>query len=510
MQHAMSKEIKLLAVAKSYGPTVALEKVTMTLQPGQVQAILGENGAGKSTLVKILSGVVSPDSGSMTMDGDIYAPRSLHHARMLGVSTAFQELSLLPNLSVAQNFFLPHALKNTLGMPAKKRMQQETDAILHNHDVFDIAPDTAVENLSLAARQRVEIVRAMHLNPKLLILDEPTGALADVDWLFRLVHRLTALGSSVLYISHRLAEIREIASHATVLRSGKSIDTVNLQQVTNDDIFALMVGRRAGQATQAHSRELPTTRNQRLVTNDLCGVAFQDVSFELHDGEILGVAALEGQGQRELFRSLAGLMPASAGQMVLQGKVVTLRNPREALSAHSGIAFVPEDRKSEGIFPALSTAANVTPSVLSRFTRLGMVNREKERVAISSVAQQVELSHRYLNFKIGALSGGNQQKALIARALLSGAKTLLLYDPTRGVDVGTKEIIYQAIRQFVGDGGSVLVYSTDLPELQALVDRCLIMYQGRIVDERTGGNMDESQMVSLMTGNAAHDGAVSV
>lgn len=503
MQQAMPKGIHLSSVAKSYGPTVALEGVSMTLQPGQVQAILGENGAGKSTLVKILSGVVSPNSGTMTMDAETYAPHSLQHARKLGVSTAFQELSLLPNLSVAQNFFLPHAPKNTFGLPARKRMQQQTEAILHQHDVFDISPQANVESLSLAARQRLEIVRAMHLNPRLLILDEPTGALADVEWLFRLVRRLTQQGSSVLYISHRLAEIREIASHATVLRSGKSIETVDLSAVTNDDIFALMVGRRSSQRSATRHASATTAHLPRLVTNDLSGTMFEDVSLELHQGEIVGVAALEGQGQRELFRTLAGLMKPDSGQIQLDGHVVNLRHSRDALNMHSGIAFVPEDRKSEGIFPTMSTAANVTPSVLSRFTRLGMIKPDTEQEAISTVAPRVELSARYLNFKIGTLSGGNQQKALIARALLSGAKTLLLFDPTRGVDVGTKEIIYQAIRQFVEEGGSVLVYSTDLPELQALVDRCLVMYHGQIVATLAQQDMDENRMVGLMTGNDA-------
>ncbi len=501
MQDVIPKEIHLSSVAKSYGPTVALEGVTMSIQAGQIQAILGENGAGKSTLVKILSGVVSPNRGSMTMHGENYAPHSLQHARKLGVSTAFQELSLLPNLSVARNFFLPHTPKNFAGQPARQQMLAETEAILQKHEVFDISPDAEVGSLSLAARQRLEIVRAMHFTPRLLILDEPTGALADVDWLFRLIRRLSQQGTAVLYISHRLAEIREIASHATVLRSGKSIETVSLSAVTNDDIFALMVGRRSEQRQTARKVRHTTGQRSRLVTNDLSSETYRDVSLELHEGEILGVAALEGQGQRELFRTLAGLQKPASGQIQVDGHVVNIRNAREALNLHSGIAFVPEDRKSEGIFPALSAAANVTPSVLSRFTRLGMIKRQAEYHAISAVAPCVELSSRYLNFKIGALSGGNQQKALIARALLSGAKTLLLFDPTRGVDVGTKEIIYQAIRQFAGDGGSVLVYSTDLPELQALADRCLVMYHGGIAAKLELNHMDENKMVGLMTGN---------
>ncbi|ATA19068.1 monosaccharide ABC transporter ATP-binding protein (CUT2 family) [Gibbsiella quercinecans] len=502
MQQLMSEGMQLSAVAKSYGATVALESVSMHIAPGQVQAILGENGAGKSTLVKILSGVVAPNAGSITLEGKAYTPRTLVQARHTGVSTAFQELSLLPNLSVAQNFFLPKSLKQQIVFSSPKRMLSQAEQILADHNVFDIPAGASVDSLSLAARQRIEIVRAMHYRPRLLILDEPTGALADVDWLFALIRRLTAMGTAVLYISHRLAEIRAIASHATVLRSGKTISTVQLAQVTNGDIFEMMVGRRSAHS-QAAARATPQRQQAALVANDLCGQNFRDVSFQLFKGEILGVAGLEGQGQRELFRTLAGLMRPQGGQMLLQDHEVTLRNPRDALHKHGGIAFVAEDRKSEGIFPTLSTAANVTQPVLQRFARAGLIFGDRERRSIQSVAPEVELSERYLNFKISNLSGGNQQKALIARALLTGAETLLLFDPTRGVDVGTKEIIYQAINRFAAKGGAVLVYSTDLAELQALVDRCLIMYSGRIVADLPREQLDEGEMVGFMTGNRA-------
>jgi ribose transport system ATP-binding protein len=504
MVQNLSQGMTLTSVSKAYGATVALESVSMTLNPGQVQALLGENGAGKSTLVKILSGVVAPNNGTMTLDENDYAPRSPLHARHAGVCTAFQELSLLPNLSVAQNFFLPRSAKGAGGLIAPRQMARLADAILAEHDVHDISPRAMVDDLSIAARQRVEIVRALHRRPRLLILDEPTGALADVDWLFTLVRRLTAQGASVLFISHRLAEIREIASHATVLRSGRSIATVRLEDVGDGDIFEMMVGRRARGEHRPPAGTDPGANSQPLLmANDLCGQNFDSVSFELRAGEIVGVAGLEGQGQRELFRTLAGLMPPSGGQIVMQGQEVRLRNPRDALFKSGGIAFVPEDRKSEGIFPTLSTAANITQSILRRFSVAGGINRRGERRAVANVSPQVELSDRYLNFKITSLSGGNQQKALIARALITGARTLLLFDPTRGVDVGTKEIIYQAIHTYAAAGGSVLVYSTDLAELFVLVDRCLVMYQGGVVADIPRRSLDEGHMVGLMTGNLA-------
>lgn len=494
--------VDLVSVSKHYGATVALEAVSLRLHPGEIQALLGENGAGKSTLVKVLSGVVSPNSGQMTLDGQRFAPRSLLNAREAGVSTAFQELSLLPNLTVAQNLFLPTSLKGIGGLIDRKGMEREAASILENHDVTDIDPRTQVQTLTLAAKQRLEIVRALHRASRLLILDEPTGALADVEWLFRLIRRASAAGTAVLYISHRLAEIRELASSATVLRSGKSIATLALSDVSDEDIFEMMVGR---SSTEAGHMKLPIARapqSEVLVLNDLKGTTFDNVSLTLARGEILGIAALEGQGQRELFRTLAGQVKPLGGQIVLGGRAVHLNNPAHALRTQGGIAFVAEDRKSEGIFPSMSTAANMTQPILRRIARYGALVGRREAAAVKTVAPLVELSARYLRFQIGNLSGGNQQKALIGRALLTGAKTLLLFDPTRGVDVGTKEIIHNAIDQFVASGGSVLVYSTEIAELMRMSNRCLVMYGGGICADMPRAQMDERRLVALMTGNA--------
>ncbi|CAN7631628.1 sugar ABC transporter ATP-binding protein [Caballeronia sp. LjRoot31] len=495
--------VEMRSVSKSYGATVALEDVSLRICPGEIQALLGENGAGKSTLVKVLSGVVKPDTGSMSLDGQPFAPARLLDARNAGVSTAFQELSLAPNLSVAQNFFLPRSLKGRGGLSSIERMASATTQILADHNVHDIDVTASVESLSLASRQRLEIVRAMHRQPRLLILDEPTGALADVDWLFGLVRRATSQGTAVLYISHRLAEIRELATTATVLRSGRSISTVALADVSDAEIFEMMVGRLANDHLRPRQRADEAVRVDALVLNDLAGKGFDSVSLKLGAGEVVGVAALEGQGQRELFRTLAGQMVPSSGQIVLQGRSVRFSNPAQALATQGGIAFVAEDRKSEGIFPNLSTAANITQPVLRRLSRWGAISARREAASIRTVAPQVELEPRYLRFRIGNLSGGNQQKALIARALLTGARTLLLFDPTRGVDVGTKEIIYQAIEDFASNGGSVLVYSTELAELMRLAHRCVVMYGGAVAADVQREDMDERRLVALMTGNAA-------
>ncbi len=497
-----SAQPRLLAtgMTKSYGATVALEDVSLNLRSGAVHALLGENGAGKSTLVKILSGVVRAGGGVMRLDGQDYAPHSILDARKSGVATAFQELSLPANLSVAQALLLPRLEKGPLGLISAKACNDRADALLRQFRLTDLSPRDDIGRLSLAQRQRLEIARAMSHAHSLLILDEPTAALTDVTWLFELIRERTGDGLSVLYISHRLAEVRELCSRATVLRNGRSVADVDLSDASNSDIFRLMVGRSEGasrrSAAAASGREAPVALEVQAAGN----ATLADLSFKLHRGEILGVAGLEGQGQRDLFRTLFGLERLETGAIRVNGRDVRITDPRGALA--EGLAFVPEERKVDGIFVALTTAANVTLPILSRVGRLGIIWPSLERSVAATESAPVELSPRYLDFRIGDLSGGNQQKALLARAMATGAHTLLLYDPTRGVDVGTKEAIYAAIRAFAGNGGAVLVYSSELPELTELADRCLVIYGGRLQAEFIGEEIVEDAMVAALTGHA--------
>lgn len=491
--------LQVEGLAKAYGATVALRQVTLDLRQGEVHALLGENGAGKSTLVKILSGIVTPDHGTLLLDGADYRPASLMEARRAGISTAFQELSLLPNLTVATNLLLPTLIKGAAGLAAARRNQERAAEILAEFDAADISPRALVSELSLAEKQRLEIVRALSHRPRVLILDEPTAALAEPEWLFRLIARVTAAGEvSILYISHRLAEVRRLCQRGTVLRNGESIGTVSLSGTLDADIFRMMVGSspegHQGQAADATSALVPA-----ITVRGLTGRTITEVGFTLHQGEILGVAALEGQGQRELLRILAGAVAPAAGTIEVEGRALRAATPAAALAA--GIGFVPEERKTEGIFLTLGTAANISFPILNRLQRFGLINRSQEDVAVRGEAARVELAPRYMDMRIGALSGGNQQKALVARVLLSGARNLVLFDPTRGVDVGTKQVIYGVIRDFVAAGGSVLIYSTELAELVQLVHRCLVLYQGRVMGELSGPEMTEERLVSLATGH---------
>jgi ribose transport system ATP-binding protein len=485
-------------LSKSYGATVALGHADIDLAGGEVQALLGENGAGKSTLVKILTGAVRADEGRMQLSGVEYRPRSLLDARDSGVATAFQELSLVPNLTVAQNLLLPGLPRSWSGLVSGRVVLEKARDILDRNGLQRIDPTFLISDLPLAERQRIEIVRAIERSTTLLILDEPTAALAETDWLFDRIHLATSRGVAVLYISHRLAEVREICSAATVLRNGRSIASVSLSQASDDDIFEMMVGRKADHGRKRHGGSLQRHALPRLEARDLCGPALHDVRFELRPGEVLGVAALEGQGQRSLFRLLSGLDRPTEGEIRIDGAAVRLNGPRSALKTGSGIAFLPEERKTEGILSSLSAATNVVLPVLPQVSHGGLISPAGEFVAAVSHGERVEMAERYLAFPIGDLSGGNQQKALVARTIASGARTLLLFDPTRGVDVGTKQSIYAAIRAFAAEGGSVLFYSSELPEVVQLADRCLVLYGGRLSREFEGDTLTEQRLVAAI------------
>lgn len=490
-------------LCKSYGPTHALGGVSFDIRPGEVHALLGENGAGKSTLVKILSGVVSPNAGSMQFAGQPYCPRTILQSRAVGVTTAFQELSLLSNLTVAENLALPTLSKGRSGLNSSAKNAAAAAATLLKYSLGELDPAALVSELSLADRQRLEIVRALSHSPRLLILDEPTAVLPSTEWLFDLIHKETAKGTAVLYISHRLNEIRQLCSRATVLRSGCSTGTTDLADTDDTQIFEMMVGQRMATAPKQRSRgsHEGVSRAPRLCVEGLSAGMVKELSLSLYPGQIVGLAGLDGQGQRDLFHALYGLTRKRAGNIQVDGKQVSLNSPSRALAAGIQVALLPEERKTQGIFGDLAVRSNMAISALNRAGLFGLTNRRAERLLAKEVAGQVDLQDRYLDFQIKDLSGGNQQKALLGRVLLTGANTLLLFDPTRGVDVGTKQALYLAIEDFARKGGCVLLYSSELAELVRLSDRCLVIYQGRIAAEFEGPSIEETNLVAAATGH---------
>ncbi len=509
IQTAPARALVAESVRKAYGATVALEHADIALEGGEVHAVLGENGAGKSTLVRILTGAVAPDAGTIHVHGKPCRAQSIEDARMQGIATAFQELSLVPNLTVAQNLLLPHLSRGFAGMVSGRRNVERAAQILAEHGLGRLDPRVDVSTLPLADRQRLEIVRALSYAGSVLILDEPTASLAETDWLFEQIDRATGRNVAVLYISHRLSEVREICRSATVLRNGATIASVSLAEATDGDIFELMVGKKVRDGITGEGRT-PTAGATRLKVRNLSGGAVKKVSFELNAGEVVGIAALEGQGQRDVFRMLAGLEQVAEGSVELDGKPYTARSPRAALKAGSGVAYLPEERKTEGILSGMTAASNVALPILGTVGFPAFVNDRVEFGMAKAAGERVDMAPRYLGFAIGDLSGGNQQKALIARVLATGARTLLLFDPTRGVDVGTKASIYAAIRAFTDEGGSVLFYSSELPELVQLVDRCMVLYGGEIAKTYSRQEIDERRLVAAMTGHVdALEGAAS-
>jgi ribose transport system ATP-binding protein len=488
------------SVSKRYGATVALDDVSFDLRAGEVCGLLGENGAGKSTLVKILSGIVVPDTGEIRIAGSAFNPRGVVDARARGVSTAFQELSLVPTLSVATNLFLPRPVRNAVGLVPRRRIEREAEQILHAHGVTDISPAAFIEDLPLGMRQRVEIVRALWRHPTLLLLDEATAALSDREWLFGLIERAVKQGTCVLYISHKIDEIRRLCRRCVILRNGRKVLESDVAAMTDEAIFASMAGRSEAGAVAARVSCIRRDVTPRLKVSGLRGEGIDDISFALAHGEILGVAGLEGHGQSNLFKALVGLLPLQAGSFAVDGRPAVIRSPRGA--RRHGLVLVPEERKSEGLFNDLTTQANISLPVINQAGTFHFVSQTAERRLANKVSPIVNLAEHYLPLSISALSGGNQQKAILARALLAGSRCLFLFDPTRGVDVGAKQNIYTMMHAFVRDGGAILFYSTELDELVHHCDRCLVLYRNAIAGELRREDLSQDRILSLASGYA--------
>jgi ribose transport system ATP-binding protein len=484
-------------IVKRYGATVALDGVSFEIPVGSSHALIGENGAGKSTLVKVVSGITRPDSGEIEVHGErlrrISTPA---HAAQLGIGTAFQELSLVPTLTVADNLLLgiePHS---------PRELHSRAQALLDECEIPDISPQWRVEDLTLPERQMVEIAKAVRQKPRLLFLDESTSALGEgaSSWFTSLLGRLRDADTTLVFITHRLGEVREHCDHATVLRNGEAVGSFAIDEVGEDEVVRMMIGRSIDQAFP--DRRPPVDRPVRLQTRGL-GLegAFEDVDLTLREGEILGVAGLDGQGQRELFLSLFGVLPHDHGEVLIDGETTRIRSPRDAIDAHLGISLVPEDRKTEGLFLALSTAANMAIPSLHRLASHGWLSERRVRRSAAETAERVNLDPSVAGREVGELSGGNQQKVVIGKWVLAGARFLLLYDPTRGVDVGTKFEIYKLIQELADEGRSMLVYSSDLPEVVGLCDRVLTFYRSRVSGEFAGDELTERNVLSAIVGH---------
>ena len=488
--------VRATGVDRAFGGVQALRDASFAARPGEIHALAGENGAGKSTLIKVLCGLISADRGTVEIFGQevrrVVEPAA---RRRLGVATAFQELSLLPDLTVAENLLLQDPPRGRLGLVRRGRLAPAADAILRRYGVEHIDSRAVTADLSVAHRQVVELVRVLATEPKVVILDEPTAALPaeQVQWLAGHMRRLRDEGCCVIFTSHRWREIEDLADRVTVFRNGTRVATRD--RLSEAEAVTLMSGRSfAG----AYPDVTAIARgDSALRVDDLTGGRLRGVSFDLRRGEILGVGGLAGQGQRDLFLTLFGARRAAAGTVRVGGEAVTIRRPKDAIRAGLGIAYVPEDRKAEGLFLPLSIRDNIALATLSRRSSYGFVARGAERTAVASIAAQLRIGGgRATSQAVGTLSGGNQQKVVMARWLLTEADVLLLYDVTRGVDAATKHDIYELVAELAGRGKAILFHSSETEEIANLCHRVLVLREGRIAAELPGPVGDAERIVA--------------
>jgi len=490
-------------VRKTFGATIAVDDVSFKVQTGSVHALLGENGAGKSTIVKLLSGLSLPDSGSFRIFGETVALKSPRTAHALGIQTAFQEMTLVRDLTVLETVLLPYAPCNPLGLVRRRAAEEDVHQHFAALGLEDIDLQEEVASLDLAIKQKIEIARALYRKPKILLLDEPTSSLTgrDVDWLGELIAREKAKGVTIIFISHRLKEVRSFCDSLSVLRNGQHIATGGVGDFDDEEVIRMIVGRSIGQAfperpARTHESGPEVLRVENLATHG----KLADASLSLHRGEILGVAGLQGMGQLDLFVACFGMAEITKGRILVDGKPVMIASPADAVRADIGISLVPEDRKTEALFLKLTGTANASIPVIERYSRFGLIDTAREQQEVADVFRRVEIAERALWTRAGAFSGGNQQKISIAKWLLAQSRILLLYDPTRGIDVGTKHELYRLMRQYVEAGGAILLYSTEIPELVHLADRVMVLYQGRVAREIGAADLNEDRIVRAALG----------
>ncbi|HLY51859.1 MAG TPA: sugar ABC transporter ATP-binding protein, partial [Steroidobacteraceae bacterium] len=465
-------------VSKSFPGVRALDEVSILLKRGTVHALVGENGAGKSTLMRIIAGICTPDAGELRLEGKPVRCGSPREALACGIAMIHQELNLMPFMSVAENIWIGREPLNALGLVRHGELRRRTRALLERLRT-DIDPDAQLRTLPIAARQMVEIARALSHEPKLLIMDEPTSALTgrEAEHLFAVIRTLTARGTGVFYITHRMEELFAIADEISVLRDGRHIATGRAGDFTREALIHMMVGRELpGLFPVLQPARSEVALSARCLTRE---GEFHDVSFDLHAGEILGIAGLVGSGRSELAAALFGLAPADAGTILIGERAARIGSPSAAMA--QGLALLTEDRKETGCLPGLSVLENLEISVLSRdFVRFGFVRSHAARRACARVLSELRVRTRGLEEPIGNLSGGNQQKVLLGRWLLTLPKVLILDEPTRGIDVGAKAEIHQLIASLAAHGTAVLLISSEMPEVLGMSHRIMVMHEGRL------------------------------
>ena len=468
--------LEMHGICKSFPGVKALQNVDLQLKAGEVHALLGENGAGKSTLIKVLGGIYHPEEGEIFIEGQKVDIDGVVAARQAGVAIVHQELVLVPYMTVAENIFLGREPKGKFGIDRHK-MSVDAQKLLDAYEM-NINADTLIEKLTIAQQQMVEIVKAISLNSKILVMDEPTSSISDkeVGFLFETMRTLTEKGVGIIYISHKMSELEAICDRVTVMRDGQTVGTRVVKETTKDDLIAMMVGR---ELTNYYTRDFQNPSEVIMKCDHICdGKMVKDASFELRKGEIVGFAGLVGAGRSETMKAIFGLTPKSQGDVYVGGKKATIRNPVDALKY--GIALVPENRKEEGLYKVQSVRFNSTIEVLEQFIGKLQVNHKKEEEITQKYIDMMATKTPTQEQVIGNLSGGNQQKVIIGRWLATTPDILILDEPTRGVDVGAKAEIYAIMNELVKQGMSIIMISSELPEIINMSDRIYVMREGRV------------------------------
>lgn len=486
-------------VSKRFPGVVALRSLDFEASSGEVHAILGENGAGKSTFIKILGGAVRPDTGTITLAGNPVAAASPREARAQGIALAYQELSLIPHLTVAQNVLAATSRPNRAGAFSAATLRRRIRSLWAQYGAPPVSPDVRVRHLPFAERQVVEIMKALATSPKVVVFDEATAGLParEAEWALGLAQRLTQEGKLVLFISHRLPEIRRVADRVTILRDGEAVLADRLDQLDDETIVEAMLGRKPQRLLPPAL--VPPRERVVLSVNDLTvGHRLRGVSFDLREGEILGVGGLQGQGQSTLLLALFGIV-RSRGQVRIDGKRVQIRSPHKAIKPEIGLALVPEDRRNEGLLVGKSVRENVALPNLSRLSHFGFVSARAEEQLAQRVVEKLHVKIASIENPAASLSGGNQQKIVLAKLLELGARVLLFHDPTRGIDIGTKAEIFQLMRQLAADGHSILFYSSDNQELAGMCDRVIVLHAGEVASVVEEGLTEDAILRAAMS-----------
>lgn len=489
--------IEMKGINKSFGTNQVLKNAGFKLKDGEVHALMGENGAGKSTLMKILTGVYTRDEGTVLVDGEEVKYRNPQEAEKAGIVFIYQELNVLFDLTVEENLFMGKEITKKFGICDKKAMRAKAQEMMDKMGVK--IPVTATMNeLSVGQQQMVEICKALMVDAKVLIMDEPTAALtqSETQVLFEVIKSLKKKGVSIVYISHRMEEIFEICDRITVLRDGAYIDTREIKDINMDDIVQMMIGRTIGE--RFPKREAKIGKEVLKVEGLTSGKLFKDVSFNVKAGEVVGFSGLMGAGRTEIMQALFGNLPVESGKVYIEGKEVVIKNPRQAIKA--GIGFITEDRKTEGLLLEKSIAENIEIANLKKVSKKSVISKEKQSELVKKGIEEFRIKCTGPEHECNNLSGGNQQKVVLAKWVATDPKILILDEPTRGVDIGAKKEIYNVINDMAKQGVAVILVSSELPEVLGMSDRIVVVHEGKVTGVIDTSEADQAKVMTLATG----------